>query len=96
MKHRMNQFRENQKRKLTDLTIKSSANIKKLDDKVNQAEKILKLAEMNRKLETESEKILPFFITPAHEDNINSQVEELEQHLKEEVQEKTITRRWNN
>ncbi|KAJ3213728.1 Dynein regulatory complex subunit 2 [Clydaea vesicula] len=61
LKRRMNLFREEEKRKLTELTVTSSKVLKSLDVKVEQAERIIRLAEMNRKLETEEEKILPFF-----------------------------------
>ncbi len=57
----MNEFREEEKAKLTSMTVLSNTVIKTLDSKVEKAEKILKLAEMNRKLETEREKVLPFY-----------------------------------
>ena len=57
----MNDFREEERAKLTSMTVLSNAVIKNLDSKVEKAEKILKLAEMNRKLETEREKVLPFY-----------------------------------
>jgi hypothetical protein len=57
----MNEFREEEKTKLTSMTVLSNTVIKNLDSKVEKAEKILKLAEMNRKLETEREKVLPFY-----------------------------------
>jgi chromosome segregation ATPase len=61
MKRRMNTFREEERRRLTELTVCTSNVLKKLDAKVVQAERIIKLAEMNSKLETEEEKILPFY-----------------------------------
>jgi outer membrane receptor for Fe3+-dicitrate len=61
LKKRMNTFREQQRQKLTDLTILSNGVVKTLKNKVEKAEMIIKLAEMNRKLETESEKISPFY-----------------------------------
>ncbi|KAL3895732.1 MAG: hypothetical protein SGCHY_004526 [Lobulomycetales sp.] len=65
MKRRMNSFREEEKRKLTELTVVTSKVLKKLDDKVAKAERIIKLAEMNSKLETEEEKMLPFYTPEA-------------------------------
>ncbi|KAJ3209492.1 Dynein regulatory complex subunit 2 [Dinochytrium kinnereticum] len=62
LKRKMNTFREQERRRLTDLTLISSKVLKDLQEKVDKAEKIIKLAEMNRKLETESEKIVPFYI----------------------------------
>lgn len=61
LKRKMNAFREQEHHRLTDLTLMSSKTIKSLQGKVDKAEKIIKLAEMNRKLETEHEKILPFY-----------------------------------
>ncbi|KAJ1558798.1 Dynein regulatory complex subunit 2 [Nowakowskiella sp. JEL0078] len=61
LKFKMNAFRDAEKRKLTKLTILSQGVIKQLEEKVEMAEKIVKLAEMNRKLETEEERILPFY-----------------------------------
>ena len=58
LKHKMNGFREDEKRKLTSMTVLSNTIIKELLAKVEKAERILKLAEMNRKLETEAEKVL--------------------------------------
>ncbi|KAJ2997075.1 Dynein regulatory complex subunit 2 [Globomyces sp. JEL0801] len=56
LKKRMNTFREQERQRLTDLTILSNGVIKTLRGKVDKAEQIIKLAEMNRKLETEEEK----------------------------------------
>lgn len=61
----MNLFREHEKKKLVELTVCTGKVLKTLEAKVEEAEKIIKLAEMNRKLETESEKILPFYIPPS-------------------------------
>lgn len=61
LKRQMTLFRESEKMKLTDLTTISSKAIKSLKSRVEMAEKILKLAEMNRKLETEEEKVIPFY-----------------------------------
>jgi len=62
MKRRMNTFREEERRKLTELTVSSAKVLGKLDEKVWQAERIIKLAEMNAKLETEEERCLPFYV----------------------------------
>ncbi|KAI9205758.1 coiled-coil domain-containing protein 65-like protein [Polychytrium aggregatum] len=61
LKRRMNSFRDDERKKLTDLTITSNRVLKDLQEKVQKAEKIIKLAEMNRKLEVEEEKIVPFY-----------------------------------
>ncbi|KAJ3021787.1 Dynein regulatory complex subunit 2 [Thoreauomyces humboldtii] len=61
LKRKMNAFRDGERRKLTELTIVSNKVIKDLEKKVGKAEKIIRLAEMNRKLETEEEKVVPFY-----------------------------------
>lgn len=53
----MNRFREVEGRRLLQLTINSQASIKALREKLDKAERILKLAEVTRKLETEREKV---------------------------------------
>eukprot|EP00002_Diphylleia_rotans_P003338 TRINITY_DN1227_c0_g1_i3.p1 TRINITY_DN1227_c0_g1~~TRINITY_DN1227_c0_g1_i3.p1 ORF type:complete len:405 (-),score=110.03 TRINITY_DN1227_c0_g1_i3:1134-2348(-) len=61
LKSRMNRFRDEQGKRLTELTTNSGECIKKLQSRIEKGEKILKLSEMNRKLETEREKVLPFY-----------------------------------
>ncbi|KAJ3083315.1 Dynein regulatory complex subunit 2, partial [Physocladia obscura] len=61
LKRRMNAFRKNEHHRLTDLTLLSSKVLKDINEKVEKAEMIIKLAEMNRKLETEKEKVVPFY-----------------------------------
>mgnify|MGYP003684409293 CR=1 FL=1 len=61
LKARMNRFRDAEGRRLMELTINSQASIKTLKEKLEKAERILKLAEVTRKLETEREKVLPFY-----------------------------------
>lgn len=65
LKNRMNKFRDNEAKFLSDLTSKSHKALATLEDKQNQAEKLLKFSELNRKLETEREKIVPFEVTDA-------------------------------
>eukprot|EP01136_Pigoraptor_vietnamica_P024255 Opistho-1_new@77130 len=61
LKARMNTYRDSERGRLTRLTIASNAAIKALKQRLSDAERMLKLAEMNRKLETEQEKVLPFY-----------------------------------
>lgn len=61
LKKRMNLFREQERVRLTELTLLSNNVIKTLRGKLEKAEMIIKLAEMNRKLETEEEKVMPFY-----------------------------------
>ncbi|XP_023687004.2 dynein regulatory complex subunit 2 [Paramormyrops kingsleyae] len=49
------------RRRLTDLTVRSNAAAKTLRGVIEKGEKLLRLSEMCRKLETEQEKVLPFY-----------------------------------
>jgi len=60
LKGRMNTVRAGEDKRLTELTLNARRTIGDLTDKLNMAEKILKLGELNRKLMTEREKVLPF------------------------------------
>merc|ERR1719446_480234 len=68
LKGRMNKFRETEARRLQELTINSQSSIKALKTKLERAERILKLAELTRKLETEREKVLPFYESSVDEE----------------------------
>jgi len=69
LKNEMNKFRDQERSRLTKLTLQSNASIKELQRKKEKGEHILRLAEMCRKLETEEEKVLPFYSTSL--DNID-------------------------
>merc|ERR1711988_1358509 len=60
LKGRMTSVREAEDRRLTELTLNSRKAIQDLTEKMNLAEKIIRLGELNRKLMTEREKVLPF------------------------------------
>lgn len=57
----MIQFREDEERRLGNLTMNSKMCTDKLKEYQRLAEKILKTAELCRKLETEKEKVLPLY-----------------------------------
>ncbi|XP_028653952.2 dynein regulatory complex subunit 2 [Erpetoichthys calabaricus] len=61
VKAEMNQIRASGKKQLVQLTLQSSATAKKLNHIMSKGERIVKLADMCRKLETEEEKVLPFY-----------------------------------
>merc|ERR1719473_1292442 len=61
LKGRMNKFREREAQRLQELTINSRASIGALDERRQKAERIIKLAELTRRYETEREKVLPFY-----------------------------------
>ena len=61
LKKKMVQFREEEVRRLTLLINNSRDASNKLKDQVNLGSRILKLAELCRKLETEREKVIPFY-----------------------------------
>jgi len=86
LKRKLNKYRENEKEKLITLTTMSNKTIKNLKEKVNMAEKILRLAEMNRKLEMEEEKINPFQNNNFEIDpSIEMEMEEYKKQLKNET-----------
>ncbi|CAL1546681.1 unnamed protein product [Lymnaea stagnalis] len=61
LKAQMNKVREKEWDKLTKITLESNAAIKEIKRQKEKGELILRLAEMCRKLETEEEKVLPFY-----------------------------------
>ncbi|XP_040090019.1 dynein regulatory complex subunit 2 [Oryx dammah] len=70
---------------LVKLTLESNATLKALREIVNKGEKILKLAEICRKFETEEEKVLPFYssvLTPKEQEEIETMdLEEFNEEL---------------
>jgi len=63
LKAKMNSFRSEEKKRLTDLTQNARNCIQSLNGQLGLAEKILKTAELCRKFETEREKVLPFYLS---------------------------------
>ncbi|XP_069346509.1 dynein regulatory complex subunit 2 isoform X1 [Eulemur rufifrons] len=69
---------------LVKLTLESNATLKALRKIVDKGEKILKLAEICRKFETEEEKVLPFYssvLTPKEQEGIKTNLGELTEEL---------------
>ncbi|XP_078390530.1 dynein regulatory complex subunit 2 [Cetorhinus maximus] len=72
-KSQMNYLRAREHERLIKLTLESNAAIKTLKNVCDKGEHILKMAEMCRKLETEEEKVLPFYassLTPEEENKV--------------------------
>ncbi|XP_067092646.1 dynein regulatory complex subunit 2 [Osmerus mordax] len=61
LKAQLSRARTAERSQLANLTIHSNAAAKKLKGIIDKGEKLLRLAEMCRKLETEHEKVLPFY-----------------------------------
>lgn len=61
LKFKMTHFRDSQKRRMTELVSNSRNTIQKLEKMVEQADRILRLTELNSKYESEREKVLPFY-----------------------------------
>lgn len=61
LKAKMNRMREEQRRRLTDQSNMARDTKKTLEEYVAMSERILSLGELVRKLETERERILPFY-----------------------------------
>nr|XP_019580235.1 PREDICTED: coiled-coil domain-containing protein 65 [Rhinolophus sinicus] len=85
LKAQRTQAREISQENLVKLTLESNAAIKALRKIVDKGEKILKLAEICRKFETEEEKVLPFYsptLTPEEQEEIEEiQPEDLTEEL---------------
>lgn len=79
LKAEMNKMRDLERSRLTQLTLQSNAAIKELKRTNDKGESILKLAEMCRKLETETEKVLPFYassLAPEEDDDVAAAMQE--------------------
>jgi len=74
LKAEMNQVRDKERDKLTKLTLESNAAIKEVKRQKEKGELILRLSEMCRKMETEEEKVLPFYASSLTKDE-NEDVE---------------------
>jgi len=61
LKGQMNQRREKERIRLKTLTVQSVTATKELQRKLEKGERVLRLAETCRKLETEEEKVVPFY-----------------------------------
>eukprot|EP01017_Pseudomicrothorax_dubius_P008203 TRINITY_DN12672_c0_g1_i1.p1 TRINITY_DN12672_c0_g1~~TRINITY_DN12672_c0_g1_i1.p1 ORF type:complete len:501 (-),score=153.10 TRINITY_DN12672_c0_g1_i1:36-1538(-) len=61
LKAKMLKFREDEAKRLTELSLNSKKAVEKLKETLKLSEKILKTAELCRRLETEKEKVLPFY-----------------------------------
>ena len=57
----MNRFRDEERKRLTELTVNGRNCTGKLKEELAFAESILRLSEQCRKYETEREKVLPFY-----------------------------------
>lgn len=68
LKAQMNKVREAERDKLTKVTLESNSAIKEVKRQHDKVEQILKVAEMCRKLETEEEKVLPFYASSLTKD----------------------------
>ncbi|XP_011843002.1 PREDICTED: coiled-coil domain-containing protein 65 isoform X1 [Mandrillus leucophaeus] len=85
LKAQRTQARAASQKNLVKLTLESNATLKALRKIVDKGEKILKLAEICRKFETEEEKVLPFYssvLTPKEQEGIEeNNPEELTEEL---------------
>lgn len=72
----MLKFREEQSRSLKELVNNSRNAVLKLKNYCHLGEKILKTAELCRRLETEKEKVLPFYESSVDEGEIPEDLKE--------------------
>ena len=85
-KHGMNKMREEQTRLLQRLSLQAESCRSQLDDKLSIAENIISVAEQNRKMETEREKVVHFYPTLLMTDE---GVETLTSQMAEQVGQRT-------
>ena len=90
LKGRMSTRRNRQKQRLTDLVANSNRALEALQQQKEQAERILKLSEINRRLETEREKIQPFYRETKEEDLLDEESREELHRQQQEFLEETF------
>lgn len=81
LKDKMNRFREEEERRLKELTNNSRNAVEKLKEYLSLGERILKTAELCRRLETEKEKVLPFYESTVDENEISEEMKNQFQEL---------------
>merc|ERR1711959_639277 len=79
LKSRMTGVRDAEDRRLTELTLNSRKSITDLTEKMNLAEKITRLGELNRKMMTEREKVLAFEFAHQAQEAMAKEGDNLEQ-----------------
>jgi hypothetical protein len=83
LKQTMAHFRMLENRKLAEISVLFENSIDSMTDKLKMAEKILKYAEMTRKLETEREHVIPFPVSLVETDpEISRQMQQFKLQLK--------------
>jgi len=90
LKGKMNQFRTEEKKKLSELTQNARNCVNSLNDQLGLAENIIKTSELCRKFETEREKVLPFYLSrdllsEFEEGDLNFDNEELKEEIRKEL-----------
>lgn len=87
LKSRMKKFRTDEAKKLTELTVLARDALRANQEKLVKSEKILALAELGRKLETEREKVQPFYestVKSEHQENNVQKFSQLEEYQKQQ------------
>jgi dynein regulatory complex subunit 2 len=103
LKGQMNKLREIEREHLTKMTLESTESIKETKRLIEKGERIIKLGENCRKLETEEEKVLPFYatsLTAEEEEDVRvAMQEEMVEELAEVMQKyshlETFWKRFN-
>jgi hypothetical protein len=70
LKNKMFNFRDKERKKLAELVINSKLAMDRLENTAKLGEKILKTAELCRRMETEREKVVPFYESTVTEEDI--------------------------
>lgn len=91
LKGRMNRFRAEQKKRLIDLTVNARNCQKAIKSQLEVAERVLKVSEACRKLETEHEKVMPFYLgREVDVDSLPLDDENLKEEIKETLADRDI------
>lgn len=79
LKAEMNKLRDGERAKLTKMTVESNTAIKTMKSKVEKVKNVITMAEMCRRLETEEEKVLPFYassLTEEEQQDVEAAIQE--------------------
>mmetsp|Transcript_22244 Transcript_22244/g.19082 ORF Transcript_22244/g.19082 Transcript_22244/m.19082 type:complete len:171 (-) Transcript_22244:461-973(-) len=84
LKAKMTKFRDDETKRLTELAMNSRNAVMTLKDNLTLGERILKTAELCRRLETEREKVLPFYESTVEEEDVPEELKKDFQEISSE------------
>jgi acyl transferase domain-containing protein len=84
LKAKMTKFRDDETKRLTELAMNSRNAVMTLKDHMTLGERILKTAELCRRLETEREKVLPFYESTVEDEDVPDELKKEFQEISSE------------